>query len=327
MEEDEEFRDDTGDADMSIFPSHSPEEHDTTASHDPVVRKPIACIRCQYNLEGLRAHGRCPECGTSVIETLASSIDLVNARLAPLESGARVGGMLLILAACTLCATGATLGPVAYFVAESINATAAFSTSTQSSIDTVLAIGTMLLLHAARIGACVGILAAGPFPWSGSKIDRSLFTSMTRSRLFICGGFCLWLVAMAPSVASLSLPLATSAAIPATMVLIGLHPLVTQAGERSKIYRNSTARQPVQLLILAAALAGGASLTKIFLQIGMPDTEDWQYSLGILALTSFALLEIGLLYLTLNCWWIWRALASPPPNLDSIIEAPTHERP
>ncbi|MSR41642.1 MAG: hypothetical protein EXS10_07045 [Phycisphaerales bacterium] len=304
----------------AVDPHNSEVLSESTVANDPVVRRPIACSHCGYNLEGLRAHGRCPECGTSVLESLASSIDLATSHMEPLERGGRLGGTLLVLAMCTLFATAATLGPVAYFITESI--TTLPPATSPSTLSGSLAVGSVLCLSLARIGACLGILASGPFPWGTRKLDQTLFTSMTRSRLFICGGFILWLVAMAPSLAMLSLPLATYAAIPATMVLIGLQPLVTRAGERSKMYRGSVARQPIQLLILAAVLAGGASLTKIFLQIGVPETEEWQYLLGVIALTSFALLELGLCYLVLNCWWIWRALASPPPQLDALLEAP-----
>lgn len=228
--------------------------------------------------------------------------------------------MLLLAAICTLAAASATVGPVAYFVAELM--TTISPTGSSSALSASLSLISTALLTVGRMGACLGVLVTGPWLWQSTSFDRMRFRKPSRSDLLMSGGFLLWLLALSPSVAQLSLPLATYGAIPAIMVLVGLRPLVAQAGARSKVYRASVARQPVQLLVLACAFAGGASLTKLFLQVGFPETEEWQHLLGIVALASFALLEIGLLYLVLNCWWIWRALASPPPQLDSLLGTP-----
>ncbi len=305
---------------MSSESHNSDTSSNPAPSTEPILRRAVACLGCRYNLEGLRANGRCPECGTNILETLASSIDLETDQLEPIEYGSRFGGALLLIVVCTFSATSATVGPVAYFLADSLGALP--NAGSSSGLRDALDLGAAALLAFARIGAALGVLVSGPILWRARSFDRIQFVSVTRSRLLICGGFCLWLVALSPSIASLSLPLATYAAIPATMVLIGLHPLIRAAGERSKIYRGSVARQPVGLLTLACGVAGVASLTKIFLQVGVPQTEDWQHLLGIVALTSFGLLEIGLLYLVLNAWWIWRALASPPPRLDSLLQTP-----
>ena len=43
----------------------------TTAAPDPTSGAGLPCVRCDYDLTGLGAGGRCPECGTPVAESLA----------------------------------------------------------------------------------------------------------------------------------------------------------------------------------------------------------------------------------------------------------------
>lgn len=38
----------------------------------PMVRRSLRCGRCQYELRGLRANGKCPECGQSIRSTLVA---------------------------------------------------------------------------------------------------------------------------------------------------------------------------------------------------------------------------------------------------------------
>lgn len=80
---------------------HAP--HDEGADHEPspppgpgpVVTDPLYCLRCGYQLRGLHASGRCPECGTAVELSLAEPT-LAAATPEYLASLAR--GLRLILA-------------------------------------------------------------------------------------------------------------------------------------------------------------------------------------------------------------------------------------
>lgn len=46
---------------------------DGPPAHEPIARD-VACIRCGYNLRGLPAEGRCPECGSGVLQSLRGDL-------------------------------------------------------------------------------------------------------------------------------------------------------------------------------------------------------------------------------------------------------------
>jgi hypothetical protein len=47
------------------------EEEVSSSQEDDVIAEDMPCIRCFYNLRGLREEGRCPECGTAIEKTVA----------------------------------------------------------------------------------------------------------------------------------------------------------------------------------------------------------------------------------------------------------------
>ncbi len=76
------------------------ELHDTDpqAQHDTVLEVSLPCRTCGYNLRGLRRDGRCPECGTPVVQsTSGDSLRYVpRAWLRRVEFGAAIAANSLI---------------------------------------------------------------------------------------------------------------------------------------------------------------------------------------------------------------------------------------
>ena len=69
---------------------------------EPVIRRPLRCIQCGYDLEGLSARGACPECGREIVASLASNLDLIATDRAPAPDARRVAWALFLATAGAL---------------------------------------------------------------------------------------------------------------------------------------------------------------------------------------------------------------------------------
>jgi len=67
-----------------------------------VIRVSAYCRGCGYNLRGLTAGGRCPECGAEIWQTILHLVDPAGSRLPKLVNPNRVGNSLLWLMCCLL---------------------------------------------------------------------------------------------------------------------------------------------------------------------------------------------------------------------------------
>lgn len=82
-----------------------PEKNDQTSPDLPrgTVRVTVHCLNCGYNLKGIDAAGRCPECGAPVQPTLQAVISADGGPLALLKSARVVAVSLVCLLSAVLC--------------------------------------------------------------------------------------------------------------------------------------------------------------------------------------------------------------------------------
>jgi hypothetical protein len=66
------------------------------------VSASMHCRNCGYDLRGLDASSRCPECGMDVWATVVHTIDPASSRLPSIRNPVAVGNSLLVLTVCLL---------------------------------------------------------------------------------------------------------------------------------------------------------------------------------------------------------------------------------
>jgi len=82
-----------------------------TGQHDEVVpvlprgtvRLTVCCNRCGYNLKGVEAAGKCPECGSPVWPSVRPLVDSNDERFTLLKGPRCIAASLIIVTACLLC--------------------------------------------------------------------------------------------------------------------------------------------------------------------------------------------------------------------------------
>lgn len=82
-----------------------PERHDQPPFDPPkgTVRLTVHCLNCKYNLKGVEAAGRCPECGAPVWPSLRAIVEADDGPLALLKSAKFVAVSLVCLFSAVLC--------------------------------------------------------------------------------------------------------------------------------------------------------------------------------------------------------------------------------
>ena len=263
------------------------------------MRRSLACARCGYDLEGLPALGRCPECGQAVVDSLAAGLELEPPAQPPVPFPLRLALTLFLGAAGGL---GGSLVFGAVLVELALDAISA---------DRGIGPDVARVLSATATGlTSVGLLGfLLVLPWT--RLDRHV-----RSKVLGAGGFALWAAAAMTEPAPMT---ATYTALPASMVLVALAPLLSELGPRSSAYRKARAtRQRVRTLLVSTGLAGGASATAAFLEL-QQGLDEAVLVLRIVAVSSAILTLVGFAYLTLNAAWILRSTLRPPLLLEDAI--------
>lgn len=271
---------------------------------EPVIRRPLRCVQCGYDLEGLSARGACPECGREIVASLAGNLDLTATdRVATPESRRLAWALFLATIGCL--AGGARLPEFA------ASAAAAELAETTTSALPVLLNKLAALLHlVALAGTAIGLLALT------AVLPRRDERRVLRIRVLGCVGFALWLALALAKPNAVGL---TATALPAGMVLLALSPLLRELGPRSRVYRDrETAKQRIDELLLALGIAGVASGCAEF---AAQDTanETTVALLRLVAAASAALVLVGLGYLAVNAYWILRSVLNPEPTLSEVL--------
>ena len=273
---------------------------------EAVIRRPLRCAQCGYDLEGLPARGACPECGCEIVVSLARRLDLDGPPARPAPEARRLAWALMLGAAGILGASLRTVEFAARTVLDEYSARHAVGARTLAALETAAD----LLQLAALAGALLGLVAlAALLPWRGER-------RLLRTRLAGCSAFAMWVALIVPPAATIGV---AATALPAALALLALSPLLRELGPLSRVYRSrSSAKQRIDELLLAVVIAGVASAAGAFAaDAGSDDTTI--ALLQIAAAASAGLAIIGFGYLALNCAWILRATLSPDPTLAEVL--------
>jgi len=283
---------------------------------EAVIRRPLRCAQCGYDLEGLPARGACPECGCEIVVSLARRLDLDGPPTRPAPEARRLAWALMLGALGILGASMRTVEFAARAVLDEYSARGAVGARMLSALDTAAD----LLQLAALAGALLGLVAlAAMLPWRGER-------RLLRTRLVGSGAFAMWVALIVPPAATVGV---AATALPAALALLALSPLLRELGPLSRVYRSrSSAKQRIDELLLAVVIAGVAAAAGAFAADAASDDTTIAL-LQIAAAASAGLAIIGFGYLALNCAWILRATLSPDPTLAEVLadEGPDMQAP
>ena len=278
---------------------------------EPLIRQPLRCVQCGYDLEGLSARGNCPECGREIVSSLAKVLDL-SAPGEPAAQDSRRLALALALATAGCLAGTARLPEFALLAGlEELD-------PAEGIVRRSLIVAASAFHATALVGTAIGLIAMA------FVLPRRNERRVLRVRVLGCVGFALWLSlsAAAPNLTSL-----TVTAIPAAMTLLALSPVFRELGPRSRVYRDrDSAKQRIDELLLALGIAGCTSAGAIIASNDVTN-ETLVALLRLMAAASAGLLAIGLGYLTVNAAWILRSVLRPDPTLVDLFGRPDRPNP
>ncbi len=275
----------------------------------PVLDAHVRCVRCRYDLAGLHAYGRCPECGSPVIASMAEHADAEVAGLAQPDDGhAASVAVVAVTAAPLACALLQGSGPAM----RQVDALAGRGSSFPSQVERPA-----WLACAAVIGVATALAARG----LSRARNPALHASIGHGRLVrlqaagwswcavLVGAFAFSLM---PAGNFASMPLVALAAqmLPAVLWLMGAAPVLARLGALSRAYREARhGQQSAELVSLTLAMG-------ITLAVAMPAVraalgEDWGTVGSILALFLVLITLLGMAYMAANGWVIAQALRRP----------------
>lgn len=288
-----------------------------------VVCSPLHCRGCGYNLYGLSAEGRCPECGLEIWETVLHTVDPAASRLQKLRNPRAVGNGLFWL---TLSLFVAAVILVARPVARRLD------TLDPTGLRDISAWTPLYLALVAAVVVLAGLRAAGSF---GPPKGQELHGSIKRDIRLLVAGMAAWVLLVViqvvlewKAVPAWGLGLARIAATFGAMVgLFGLDGILRAIGQRSRAFR--TARGGRQGVLAMIGALAGVVLGELMGMGSVMSSRAWGGGLATMGMVvmwiSTLMLLIGLAYLVVNGWWIRRALCRPPPALDEILNQPGDE--
>jgi hypothetical protein len=291
----------------------------------------LPCVQCGYDVRGVQAEGRCPECGLPVPLSLAGSIDPEAHRLPPMVSPAAVGrGLVLAALGLALIVTLSFVLAAAFLpLIWNPEVLAGHARMRLAPRGLVFAIS-LTTGNVAMVCAAMGLLA-----WWSIRPKSTTAANMrrTRSLRMLLGGFFLLSIpvaslslfsgglviesyALVRVVAVLGAPLLP---IPGTILaLAGLRELLGEVGVRSRVFRSSgVRRQRVRPLIASLSFMGICWVAMVVSErLGAEELTVVFLTLG---LTTLFIALVGHWYLVINTFWIRRALKEPPPRLADLL--------
>ncbi|UCD76027.1 MAG: hypothetical protein JSV91_03715 [Phycisphaerales bacterium] len=289
-----------------------------------VIRDSVHCRSCGYNLRGLAAGGRCPECGSEIWQSVLHTVDPAASRLPKLVNPNRVGTSLLWLMGCLfLAGLLLTVFALAIWLEET-------RPSIRSPLPGFLTQRELpLAAAAAAFASLLGVWGLaypqGPDPTGAVRRDlRLMALGLTVWALVLLVGAVINQQGLIPSFSDAVWPaLGLASDIGAVIGLMGMRGVLLAIGLRSREYRNARgARQGMRAMIAAVCtLAAGQFLQLLDRTIadGLPLLPGIAQ---MLVAISTLMLVIGMAYLVVNAWWIRSSLRKPPPALEDVLLPP-----
>ncbi|MFO0826987.1 MAG: hypothetical protein U0572_02470 [Phycisphaerales bacterium] len=272
--------------------------------HSLRVAVDLPCSRCKYDLRGLHADGRCPECGLELVASIAARVDPDFALLPPLPRPRLAGWSLLFV---VLGVTVASLAQTLSFGAVAV--TMLPPSDWQASIARMLP-GTLV----------TRLVEIPPSALATALVGAIVLAHVTRQRGWRRVGIVLGLVGwLAASCLPVSSRVIAFTGIAAAIALFALSPILVDLGLRSRTYRSRpSTRQPVGPLEWAIAVGVACLVAAEWLEheIGRDATTALRLAAG----ACLAMTLVGLLYLVVNAFWIWRALLAWQPILERVVD-------
>ena len=269
----------------------------------PTIRKQLPCVKCGYDLEGLEAQAKCPECGQDIVATLASRLDPATEALERSHELLRTAWALefMSLGAVLGCAIGAA--PVIDALRESLTPPAWLA----PGVDGVRAVAPL----AATVGAALGVFA------SFVVLPRVELRGYARARYLGGLGFVAWLV-LSLQKPSFEAALAALAAVAA--VAGSVTPILRMLVPHSRLFRTARhATQTTRDLLIAAGVAAGSGAVALAVRRQPGNDPDMAIIPSVAAYASAMLLVVGLCYRLVNAHWILRSVRRPPPRVDDLL--------
>lgn len=287
-----------------------------------MVIHPIAhdlpCRTCGYQLRGLSALGRCPECGAEAMNSIAAAVDPVLRATIRLSAPTRTAlSLVLLVVLMSLAVLVQFVGPATAIMQDLLDRPG-------SEATTLVAAGWWA---AAGMLVLASVVSLGIAP----KSEELLRAEWGRRRVALSAGLLLWaivLVAMPPAFgwrpggpfpSSFVLIITTAWQLLAALApLSGLRSVLSYLGRRCQRWRQARqGRQSVDALLGAGA---GVLVFSTAVPIMATYRFETLHSLALLlTVSSAAILALGLAYLVVNAWWIARTLVRPPAILGELV--------
>lgn len=292
---------------------------------DTMIAAPVHCCRCTYDLRGLSANGRCPECGLEIYFTLQHIVDPAASHLPRLRDPIGVGNAMLWLAVCCFGAVLLLAAQAVFVWLEIVHPRQVGLFGFAPAHDLMLLAGLAALLalwsvykffpsrsHEGSIAVRldVWLLGLGLACWA-----VTVLVLWQRERYWTFA-----VVSPEEQIAVRSL-LHIALAGSAVTMWIGMQRVLNTIGKRSRAYRSAHhGRQNIRPMIAATiAIAFGSILRMLDEHFG--SGESLALLGTVIVSVSMLMLLIGLGYLLINAWWIRQALLHPPPKLQDLLVA------
>jgi hypothetical protein len=288
-----------------------------------VVADTLHCRRCGYDVRGLRADGKCPECGTDLWLTILHVTDPGSSTLPKLKNPRTVGFSLAWLMSCILIAT---LALAARFAMENV-VTYLGPQPQQPWIQAVThAPGMWVFSGIMGIISLLGVTRlARPRADEPSRLVRHALRWLTAGIL----GWSLIQIGLAAMVWAEQTTmvrgyhlLAIVGDLGAMIGFLGLRGTYQAIGFRSSEFRTARGRQGAGSMVVALwiDIAGRCLLIgQLTAESTHPPTYDDPILGSVVVTVSNLMLLIGVGYLAANAWWVRSVLRKPPPTIDEVL--------
>ncbi len=298
-----------------------------------VVVGNVKCRRCGYNLRGLIASGKCPECSTPVWNSVQATVDQELLRMPSLGNARLVGDGLFLF-------TSSMFLSVLLFAAQLLaRRLSAWDSTSLRQLAQWIPQRAWAWQLALGLAASVGVFLIRPRSAAAERSAAAASAIAWRDiRLIVAGMACwwgaiLWTELSQQGAASAWRQLAHSYAPLANMagaalMLWGMRGVFADVGQRSRAYRTSeSGRQSMgAMLATLAAMLVGRALQVLGESVQPAASTGW---LELVARTGATLLWIGGLmliiglgYLVMNAWWVRKALYRPSPWYGQLLMPP-----